>query len=78
MKKNTIITILSALCVALSILCYHFYKDAQSTDAIETSKAFLRGYDNAVKTAELIEVTEDGYYIQFGDLVPGVHYYTFD
>lgn len=78
MKENTIITMLSALCIVLSVMCYHFYRDAQSTDALETSQAFLRGYDNAVKTAELIEVTEDAYYIQFGDLCPSVHKYTFD
>lgn len=78
MKKNIIIDILALLCIILFVLCIHFYRDAQSTDAVETSNAFLRGYDNAIETAKLIDVTDEGYYIQFGDLIPSVHYYTFD
>ena len=76
--KNTIIAILTTLCFILFFLCLGFYRDAQSTDAVETSRAFLRGYDNAIENAKLIEVTDEGYYIQFGDLIPSVHYYTFN
>lgn len=36
------------------------------------------GYEAAIESAELIEVTDDAYYIQFGTLGTQVHEYTFD
>lgn len=39
---------------------------------------YSNGYDAAIESAELIEVTEDGYFIQFGTLGTQVHEYTFD
>lgn len=40
--------------------------------------AYNRGFNDAIKTAELIEVNEHSYYISFGENIPEVHHYTFD
>lgn len=47
---------------------------AVNTNAI--SDAYDRGFHDAIITAELIEVTEDGYSIGFGNNIPEVHSYT--
>lgn len=40
--------------------------------------AYNRGFNDAITTAELIEVTEDGYHIAFGNNIPEVHSYSND
>lgn len=75
MKKNNIISELTIAVVILAIACAWLFIDNRTTSSFEEAEAFNRGYHNAIKSAKLIEINEDTYYIQFGD---SIHEYTFD
>lgn len=58
----------------IAILCLFIIIQARFYNTNAT-RAYDRGYDNAIKSAELIGADEDHYYITFGD---NVHEYTFE
>lgn len=66
--------LVAIICLAI-IVQAKFYDNPNSHKYAE---AYSNGYDAAIESAELIEVTEDAYYIQFGTLGTQVHEYTFD
>lgn len=67
--------------VLVLILCLVIVCGAKSTDKMasgEIAEAYHNGYQAAILSAELVEVNDDGYKIQFGTLGKEVHEYTFD
>ena len=61
------------------ILCLAIIVQAKCYDNPNSHKyaeAYANGYDAAIESAELIEVTDDAYYIQFGTFSTSVHEYT--
>lgn len=67
-----------AIIVALCLLALTLINPDTSVNSYAIDNAYNRGFHDAITTAELIEVTEDGYSIGFGNDIPEVHTYTHD
>ena len=67
--------------ILVFVLCLVIIIGAKSTDKMasgEIAEAYHNGYMGAIKSAQLIEVNDDGYKIQFGTFGNEVHEYSFD
>lgn len=67
--------------ILVVVLCLIIIIGAKSTDKMasgEIAEAYHNGYMGAIESAQLIEVNDDGYKIQFGTFSTEVHEYTFD
>lgn len=67
--------------ILVIVLCLVIIIGAKSTDKMasgEIAEAYHDGYMGAIESAQLIEVNDDGYKIQFGTFSTEVHEYTFD
>ena len=67
--------------ILVVVLCLVIVIGAKSTDKMasgEIAEAYHDGYMGAVESAQLVEVNDDGYKIQFGTFSTEVHEYTFD
>lgn len=62
--------------LCLLVLTYANPDTAINSNAI--NDAYNKGFNDAITTAELIEVNDIDYYISFGKNIPEVHHYTFD
>lgn len=67
--------------ILVFVLCLVIIISAKSTDKMasgEIAEAYHDGYMGAIESAQLVEVNDDGYKIQFGTFSTEVHEYTFD
>ena len=67
--------------ILVFVLCLIIIIGAKSTDKMasgEIAEAYHDGYMGAIESAQLVEVNDDGYKIQFGTFSTEVHEYTFD
>lgn len=67
-----------AIIVALCLLALTLINPDTAINSYAIDEAYDKGFNDAITTAELIEVTEDGYSIGFGNNIPEVHSYTND
>ena len=64
--------------VMLCLLALTLINPDTAINSYAIDEAYEQGFHDAIITAELIEVTEDGYSIGFGNNIPEVHSYTHD
>lgn len=67
-----------AVIVALCLLVLTYANPDTAINANSINDAYKQGFHDAITTAKLIEVTENGYSIGFGNNIPEVHSYTHD
>lgn len=67
-----------AIIVALCLLALTLINPDTAINANAIDNAYKQGFNDAIITADLIEVTEDSYSIGFGYDIPEVHTYTHD
>lgn len=73
--SDLIITILCLGIIAQAHFCDIDYSGSMNKARLN---GYNDGYEAAIHSAELIEVNDDNYFIQFGTLGTEVHEYTFD
>ena len=64
--------------IALCLLVLTFANPDTAINSNAINDAYKRGFNDAITTAELVEVTDNSYCIAFGNNIPEVHSYTND
>ena len=64
--------------IMLCLLVLTLLNPDTSINASAIDDAYNKGFNHAIKTAELIEINDNGYTISFGDGIPEVHSYSHD
>ena len=64
--------------IALCLLVLTFANPDTAINSNAINDAYKRGFNDAITTAELVEVTDNSYCIAFGENIPEVHHYTHD
>ena len=67
-----------AVIVALCLLILTYANPDTAINSYAVNDAYKQGFNDAITTAEHIEVSEDGYHIAFGKNIPEVHSYSND
>ena len=64
--------------IMLCLLALTLLNPDTAINANAIDNAYDRGFNHAIKTAEVVDYNNEGYVISFGDNIPELHSYTHD